>query len=56
MLLAINSFEGGHTHTNTNTDVCDKATLRNQAHTGLWPARAWFKKLSLMFHGLYTSA
>ena len=34
--LVINSLGGGHTHTHTHTH-------RNQARTGLWPARAWFK-------------
>ena len=31
--------------THTHTDVHMKVISRNQAHAGLWPARAWFKKL-----------
>ena len=30
MPLVINSFRGGHTHTNTHTDVCTETILRNQ--------------------------
>ena len=42
MPLVINSLGGGHTDTNTHTDVRTETILRNQACAGLWPARAWF--------------
>ena len=45
--LVINSFGGGHTHTNTHTDIRTETILRNQAHTGLWPVHAWFKNYYL---------
>ena len=41
--LVINSLGGGHTHTNTHTDVRTETILRNQASAGLWPVRFWFK-------------
>ena len=45
MPIVINSLGGGCTHTRTRIPTfADKAILRNQACTGLWPARTWFKK------------
>ena len=49
--LVINSLGGGDTHTHTHTHTHTQAyrrsqtevILRNQACTGLRPARAWFK-------------
>ena len=52
MSLVINSLGSGHTHThthaNTHTRILSRteAILRNQAHVGLRPARAWFNKTS----------
>jgi len=37
--LVINSLRGGDTHIQTSRT---KAITRNQLHTGLWPAHAWF--------------
>ena len=41
--LVINSSGHGHTHSRIPT-IHTGSILRNQVHTGLWPARAWFKK------------
>ena len=50
--LAINSLGGEHTYTHTkthtHTDVRTETILRNQAHTSLQPAHAWFKKRKLV--------
>ena len=69
--LVINSLGGGHTHAHTHTHThthtrththtqayrrsWTEAILRNQVHAGLWPARAWFKKLSFIIHINQTS-
>ena len=49
MPLVINSLSGGHTHTHKHTHAYrhsqTEAILRNQAHAGLWPARAWVKNI-----------
>ena len=37
--LVINSFGGGHTH----TDVRKETILRKQVHAGLWPVRLGLK-------------
>ena len=46
--LVINSLGDGHTQThtqtNTHTDIRTGTISRNQAHAGLRPAHAWFKK------------
>ena len=43
MPLVLNSLGGGHTHTNTHTDVRTETILRNQARASHRPVRAWFK-------------
>ena len=51
--LVINSLGGGHTHTHTHAQAYrhsrTEAILRNQVLTGLWPARAWFKKYTTVY-------
>ena len=44
--LVINSLRGEHTHTYILT-IRTGSILRNQEHTGLWPACARFKKKQL---------
>jgi len=50
--LVINSLGGGHTHTQTSRT---KVISRNQARAGLWPARAWFKKLTKTYWYIYNN-
>ena len=47
MLLVINNLGGGHTHKHAY-QFANKAILRIQAHTGLWPVHAWFKKHEIL--------
>ena len=53
MPLVINSLGGGHTHTNTYTDICTEIILRNQVCAGHRLAHAWFKNYLVFHHLLY---
>ena len=50
MAPLVDIYAGTHMHAHTHkhkihTNVRTKVISGNQVHTGLWPARAWFKKL-----------